>query len=912
MFIERVKRLLRRQPLVRSVLPAIIGITVLWSGVFWQIRTDEQQALKQGHNAAVKVAVSFSEQLDDLVAQSDHLLLSLAYLTQHGASEATIQKLLSGLPEHSWLSPAYIDPDGIIRIARNAKSVGASVADQEFFIRQRKDAKEDLMIHPPANGVGALKGKRVIRLTRRINLPGGDLAGIWSIPVPDTVLTNLRNAALLDSADVILVGLRAGPLLANSAVRNDAPEAGSPAARMFEKLVGASTLSEGQPLLEADEGFFVARASLLRQPVDVVVALERETVLAPLASERLQLMLLGTIASLVILTLTGWTVWRQVSRINAEERTRHVRSVFRQAVDDSRDELFMLTPLRSPAGALQDFRIDECNLQAANSFARARDSMVGQALSSLLTAANWAATREFLGQAMLNGFAETEAFFYRESAGQKRWMMCRATLVEDGLAATLRDVTDLKEKEAQLERLALTDGLTGLPNRHWVNRELPQLLKRAALSQEYVAALFIDLDNFKSINDTLGHQAGDDYLKMVAASIRQVVRKDDVVVRLGGDEFLVIALHLDNFEMATKVATDIVDRVRDVGQAGRWATANPRASVGIAAFPMDARNATDLVQAADIAMYEAKRNGKDRFEIFVPTMRERLRDEFSLEAGLRKAVSDGGLSLCFQPRASAVSGQLIGFEALARWEHPVLGSVSPARFIPVAEKHDLIDDIGCWVVEEVCKALVLWRESDKLLHPVSVNISAKQLKSSRLREHLKACSERYGIPPAQIELELTESTMVADDPAIKRELRLLGNMGHKLMIDDFGTGYSSLAQLQQLKVDVLKIDSAFVRNLSSGEEGKLICKAMIQIGKTLGIDVIAEGVETREQLEDLQRFGCDEVQGFLFARPLPADQALALLDKRQLFMPGTLEPVVRASAGPMPASTGRKGDDGSA
>ncbi len=217
--------------------------------------------------------------------------------------------------------------------------------------------------------------------------------------------------------------------------------------------------------------------------------------------------------------------------------------------------------------------------------------------------------------------------------------------------------------------------------------------------------------------------------------------------------------------------------------------------------------------------------------------------------------------------------------------------VNVPLFSAIAEKHDLIDDIGQWVIEEVCRTLAQWRASDKLLHPVSVNISAKQLKTSRLREHLAACVQRYAVPPAQIELELTESTMVADDPAIKRELRLLGEMGHKLLIDDFGTGYSSLAQLQQLKVDVLKIDAAFVRNLSSGDEGKLICKAMIQIGKTLGIDVIAEGVETRQQLEQLQRFGCDEVQGYLLAKPMPAEQAMAFLDHRLLFSPDTLEPI---------------------
>ncbi len=888
----------------------VVGILVIWSGVFWQVRVDEQQALKQGHDSATKVAISFAEQLDDLIDQSDQLLLALRYLRQHGASDATIRQLFADLPQHSWLSPTFINTSGVIHTARASQLIGASVADQAFFLQRQRDPSEALMIHPPAPGVGALAGKPVIRLTRRLNGPSGSFEGLLSIPVPVKTFTNLRNSALPDPADVVMVGFRDGSLLANSVAISEPPNEESAVARLAGTLANGGALLAAQEMLEQDGRFFVVRVRLLRHPLDVMVALERGTLLAPIAGDRWQLMLLGATATLVLLAVTGWAAWRQAERQNAEARARHVRAVFRQAVDDSKDELLMLTPLRTAAGAVSDFRIDECNTQAACSYARARDALIGQPLSSILTDANWQATREFLAKALTDGFAEKETCFYREGAGQKRWMLCRVTLVEDGLAVTLRDITDLKDKEAQLERLALTDGLTGLPNRHWINQKLPTLLQQAAAEQQYVAALFIDLDNFKTINDTLGHQTGDEYLKAAAAAIRKVVRRDDVVVRLGGDEFLVLALHLEDMQQSHQVAMEIVNRIREVGQQGRWSSANPRASIGIASFPMDARSAADLVQFADMAMYEAKRQGKDRFAVYVPTMRERLRDEFNLETGLRQAIAAGTLSLCFQPRGSAVSGHLLGFEALARWEHPVLGPIPPARFIPIAEKHDLIDAIGCWVVEEVCRTLAQWRASDKLLHPVSVNISAKQLKSSRLREQLAACVQRYGVPPSQIELELTESTMVADDPVIKKELRLLGEMGHKLMIDDFGTGYSSLAQLQQLKVDVLKIDAEFVRNLSSSDEGKLICKAMIQIGKTLGIDVIAEGVETRQQLEELQRFGCDEVQGYLLARPMPADEAIALLDQRLLFKPDTLEPLLRDGVLPAHGTTGKQGADG--
>lgn len=874
---------------VRWWTAAIASIVLLWLTVGWQIGVDQRSAATNGRIEAERSAAAFAEQIEDLIDQSDQTLVFLRTLWRQAGSHAAVERSFEDLPPHRWLRPNFIDSSGIIRGAGNRQAIGISVADQVFFQRIQADPSEALTIHPPAPGVGTLTGRSVIRLTRRVNSPAGDFGGVLSIPIPADVFVNHRKSTLTDSTDVLMVSFRDGMLLANSASSDAASSDRRAGAPVRSTVAQVSSLASARQLLERGDRYFVAQASLPQHQLDVLVALDRSVLLAPLARERLQLQLLAALATLGILIVSGWATWRHTRQHAAQERSRHVWSVFRQAVDDSKDEFFMLTPVRTRAGEIYDFRLDECNAQAASAVARRREEIVGQPLGAMLTPANWRATHDFLSRAAADGFAEKEAHVYRAGLGQKRWLACRATRVEDGLAVTLRDITELKEKAAQLEQLALTDGLTGLPNRHWVNRELPALLKRAAAEQEYVAALFIDLDNFKTINDTLGHLAGDEYLKAVAAGIRQVVRKDDVVVRLGGDEFLVLALHLDEFQLATRVALGLVERIREVGQQGRWASANPRASVGIAAYPMDARNATDLVQAADIAMYEAKRNGKDRFEVFVPTMRDRLREELSLETGLRKAIAEGALSLRFQPRASAASGHLLGFEALARWDHPVMGPIPPTRFVPLAEKHDLINDLGCWVVEEVCRTLVQWRASDRLLHPVSVNVSVKQLKTPAFREHLAACVKRYAVPPAQIELELTESTMVADDPAVKRELRLLSEMGHKLMIDDFGTGYSSLAQLQQLRVDVLKIDGSFVRNLSSGDEGKTICAAMIQIGKTLGIDVVAEGVETRQQLEQLQRFGCDEVQGFLLAQPMLADEAAALLDQRILFSPETLE-----------------------
>lgn len=830
----------------------------------------------EGAEAAVKAAAAHATHVDDLIEQGDQLLVAIRHLRRNGSSADQLERMMDDLPGHSWMSPIYADADGVIRSSRAAASRGMHVDDQWFFRAHENDTTLDLKIHESAYGLGALADTTVIRLTRRVDLSGGRFGGVASLAIPTHLLTEPAGAQAISAIALVVIGSRDGKLLTSST-----PAEASDLLR--DRLAAASSIASIEALLRQDDQHFHASAELANHPLQVLVALDKRVVLAPLHTQKWQLVTLGSIVTLIMLSISGWTMWRQVTRTNAEERVRHMREAFRRAVDDSKDEFYMLSPLHSPAGELTDFRIEDCNTQAARTLVLPRDALIGRSLSSLLRPSNWRATHDYLAEAMANGFAEKEAFSYHDSAGQRRWMRCRATLVADGLAVTLRDVTEAKDNERQLQQLALTDGLTGLPNRHWVNEQLPAVLKRAAQAQELVTALFIDLDNFKSINDTLGHPAGDDYLRETAAALRESVRKNDIVIRLGGDEFLVLMLHLEDMQRVEKVAEAIVARIRELGDNGRWSSAKPCASVGIATFPMDARTADDLVQAADIAMYEAKRLGKDRLVLYVPSMRERLRDEFGLESALRRAVAENQLGVVFQPRASALTGQLLGFEALARWEHPVLGHIPPARFIPLAEKNHLINDIGCWVIEEVCRTIVEWRDSEKLLYPVSVNISARQLKTPRLRHHLFECTRRYEIPAAQIELELTESMTVGTEPAVRNELKLLSEMGHKLIVDDFGTGYSSLAQLQHLRVDALKIDASFVRNLSGDDEASLICEAMVQIGKTLGIDVVAEGVETREQLDELQRLGCDEVQGYLLAEPMPADKAIQLLDQRTLF-----------------------------
>ena len=299
--------------------------------------------------------------------------------------------------------------------------------------------------------------------------------------------------------------------------------------------------------------------------------------------------------------------------------------------------------------------------------------------------------------------------------------------------------------------------------------------------------------------------------------------------------------------------------------------------------PEPAPDADLLVQAADIAMYEAKRAGKGRVASYTAEMQREISDRVTLEAALTTAVADNQLLLYLQPRAGAMTGKLVGFEALLRWQHPRLGLISPERFIPLAEESNLISEIGDWVAERACAMLADWRERKLGLYPVSINVSVRQLTTPAFREHLQRCMARHAVLPSQLAIELTESTMVGDNLAVQRELAALEAMGMRLMIDDFGTGYSSLARLHRLNVDVLKIDQSFVQNLSPDSESYLLCHAMTQLARSLDIATVAEGVETVQQLRLLRMMGCDEIQGYLASPPVPAVEAEAWLGGAQFF-----------------------------
>lgn len=422
--------------------------------------------------------------------------------------------------------------------------------------------------------------------------------------------------------------------------------------------------------------------------------------------------------------------------------------------------------------------------------------------------------------------------------------------------------------EAQLQFQALNDVLTGLPNRRHFLERLSQSLARAQREGRIVALLYIDLDGFKLVNDSLGHAIGDTLLVEVATRFQARVRRADTLARLGGDEFTVILEGLRTKEDAAVAAKSLLDVLKPAFVIVDHQL-TIRASIGISLFPENGREAAELMQQADSAMYAAKREGKDRVIYYTPELGSVARERLNLESELRRALSQNEITVHYQPEFEVFSNRLVRFEALARWNHPNLGAISPAKFIPIAEESGLIVSLGAWVMEHACAEAVRWQSLATRPIQVAVNVSSLQFAREQFVDEVVEILECTGLRPELLQLELTESVMLAGIHQTSESMKRLKALGVSLAIDDFGTGYSCLSYLPSLPFDGLKIDRAFVKDLGTKADSTAMVRSLIALAKTVGLRVIVEGIETQEQLNAIREFGGDEIQGYLLGRPTP-------------------------------------------
>ncbi|MEP7083615.1 MAG: EAL domain-containing protein [Betaproteobacteria bacterium] len=491
-------------------------------------------------------------------------------------------------------------------------------------------------------------------------------------------------------------------------------------------------------------------------------------------------------------------------------------------------------------------------------------------------------------QRMLDGQHSSATSINRNNRqdGSVIWCEWHNSVLRDEHGAILsilsfaQDVSDRIDAQEKLEAMATHDALTGLPNRVLLHQQLAETLERARPDQLHVAVLFIDLDRFKNVNDSLGHRMGDELLRMIGRRLGMALRKGDFLARLGGDEFTVLLEDLEGPEGAAEVAAKLLEVI----QQPYWLHGHPvhvSASIGLSMFPEDGDDSDTLLKNADVAMYRAKDAGKNVYQFFAQEMGKQQQEQMALETALRWAVKNHDLALHFQPKLDIASGRIVGAEALLRWHDPILGNVPPARFIPLAEESGLIDTMGDWVLQEACRETMRWSAAGLHDMSIAINLSVRQFRDVGFAARIQKIFTETGIDPHRVEFEVTETSVLYDAETVGRVLQLERELGVRVAIDDFGTGYSSLVHLKRLPIDTLKIDQSFIRDITTDPDDKAITAAIIALAHSLGLDVVAEGVETAEQLAFLTERGCDFYQGHYFSRPLESAAFIDLALRHQ-------------------------------
>jgi diguanylate cyclase (GGDEF)-like protein/PAS domain S-box-containing protein len=553
-------------------------------------------------------------------------------------------------------------------------------------------------------------------------------------------------------------------------------------------------------------------------------------------------------------------------RRQAEDALAGSEMRFRDLFENARDAMFTFN--------LKSGHIIAANQRVVELTGYARDEFLGLNMAQVISPEWHEAGAEALKR-VFNG--DNAAFELEILAKDGRRipleLASRIILDEDGTPRTVqasgRDITERRQAEETIRRLAYHDALTDLPNRALFEDRLNLAMAQSRRMGEMLAVMFLDLDSFKVVNDTLGHSAGDKLLQAVASDIAKLVREGDTVARVGGDEFTLLLAGIAGPEDATDVSQRILDSLRQP-RTINGTEFRTTGSIGITTFPADGDDGETLLRNADTAMYRAKERGRDNYQLYTASMNAKMMERLAVEQDLRHALERKELTLFYQPIVSVETGQVTGAEALLRWNHPQRGIITPDEFIPLAEETGLIVEIGESVLREACLQLRAWRKEGLPVEVIAVNLSARQLQQEDLVQRVADILSETGVSPDLLQLEITEGAAMKNVDHAIAMLRQLGQMGIEITIDDFGTGYSSLTYLKRLPIDAVKIDRSFVRDLEHDASDATIVSTVIAMAENLNLNVIAEGVETEAQLEFLRERGCNEYQGYLFSRPLPA------------------------------------------
>lgn len=842
-----------------------IGITV---GLHHEYRSAQAAAVRATGN----LAQALEESTRRTIGQIDYILLSARALQVAQGERFNFRRWAETqtLADKLTARIGMTDRSGRVVASTNPLPPGISIADRMHFQAQLDPTRDDLFISQPM--IGRLSGLESIQFSRKLVDVDGGFAGTVVLSLGCAELARLYGSLELGNGFVSILSSD-GTALARG-----------PWAPGLDGTPGVTTGAELRFVLDhangslslggsASEATYIASFRHLRDyPLIVMVGFDTDTVFGWYRGLRVDAWLTGAAVSCAV-GLIGFFWVRQKRRSVASRRALSVTlNTISQGVlmVDRQGSVSVINPRVLDLLAGPDEMANAAMKQVAF---RASDLMAGaisvQTGRGLCFAADGSIRDNKVETALKNGtIIEIRTH----------------VLADGGFVQTYTDVTEQRLAHAQVQHLAHHDALTGLANRMELRRRMSQLIDGNTAGGEFTALIMIDLDGFKPVNDMLGHDAGDQLLIEVARRLKALLRVNDVVARLGGDEFVILLTKLRERDDVAPFAERVLRRLADPAQV-QGQQIRIGASLGIAFYPRDGLDVDTLLNHADMALYSAKTGGRGMYRCFDEQLTQAVTDRRLLESDLRRALDDEALEVHFQPKFDSRSLQVVGFEALARWRHPVRGYISPDVFIRIAESCGLINRLGRLILERACAGVSSWQPR----LPVAVNVSVMQLHNGGLKDDIAGVLQRMGLAPAELEIEVTETVMADDDQTVLANLKAIKAMGVRIALDDFGTGYSSLSYLQRFSFDKIKIDRTFVQGQVDDPSVRVILEAILEMCHKLGLATVGEGVETAEQLTALRDRGCSEIQGYLLGRPLPGEQV-------QDFIRGNLRLLGRAGA----------------
>jgi diguanylate cyclase (GGDEF)-like protein/PAS domain S-box-containing protein len=873
---------LRNNPKFQVLFWAALTVLLLagmWSYIYINLAKERQLAIGEGNVQTARLARDYSDAVRRTVQSVDHALLVVKWeYERHNDAIRIVELAARGLiPPSNDMVMLLANASGQIRPTTGselrAPSDRADLRKNPFGATDY--AADSIQIEDEA--FEPMLGQQAVRISRQLIAPDGSYAGaaIAAVPIADFM-------SLFDTEQgwggwfVNLVGMDG-----ETRVHYGAPtrHLKSLDRRILHEGAGAQWVAA---TVDAPEPYYLAWKHVESAPLVVVVGRSEDDILGSFLEERALALRGGTMTS-VLLVLFGFAAAWLSARLAARSRQElATRAAYRSASDVALDGFFILDAMRDHDGAAQAFTVVDCNQRAAELLGFTREDLIGHELSEIMAEDVAASTTAFYARILASGKGSALHEFVpkRGSPLKADWVAHQVIPTERGVAVTFRDISATKAHARTLEDMARIDSLTGLPNRRWLMENLPGVISACAEKKAKAALLFIDLDDFKTVNDTLGHAAGDRLLEAVAKRVRAAIRDADVLCRLGGDEFTVILGTIESADEAAAISQRILAAIqRPFNLAGHEASVG--SSIGISLYPADGLDADTLVRHADLATYRAKELGKQSVQFFAPDLSAEVEQRRVLEEELRRAIERNEFVLAYQPKMAASEARVIGLEALIRWNSPTRGRVMPAEFIDIAEQSGLICRIGAMVLEMVCRQLAEWRARGFAPLPVSINVSPCQLGRTDVAGDIQAALARHDLPGTLLEVEITEASIMEQPELAREKLLPLRALGVRIAMDGFGTGYSGLAHLAYLDVAVVKIDRTFIENVANSPRTRALVEAVVALGAALGLEVIAEGVETSAQLGSLASAGCDHIQGYFFSKPVEAGDVQATIQALQ-------------------------------